>query len=391
MPSDLSMNANWNYPTSVRVGRGRIGELPAVCEEFGICAPLLVTDPALAQLPMVSEAVAACANAGLAVSVFSAIKANPTGENVSDGIAAYRSGEHDGVIAFGGGSGLDVGKTVAVMAGQVCSLWDLEDIGDHWRQADAARIAPIIAVPTTAGTGSEVSRASLIVHPTEHRKVIIFHPNMLPGCVILDPELTVGLPPALTAATGMDALSHNLEAYCSPLFHPMAEGIAVEGMRLVKNHLSVAVANGADIGARTGMLVASTMGATAFQRGLGAMHALAHPLGAVYDAHHGTLNAILMPFVLTANRPAIEARIARLAQCLELATDFDGFLEWVLGLRQQIGIPNDLSQIGIDDARVGEISEMAIADPSAATNPIPFDAAAYADIAMRAVKGDVYS
>ena len=358
-----------------------------MCEEFGICAPLLVTDPALAQLPMVSEAVKACADAGLAVSVFSAIKPNPTGENVSDGVAAYRSGNHDGVIAFGGGSGLDVGKTVAVIAGQDCSLWDLEDIGDHWRRADAARIAPIIAVPTTAGTGSEVSRASLVVHSAEQRKVIIFHPDMLPGCVILDPELTVGLPRALTAATGMDALSHNLEAYCSPLFHPMAEGIAVEGMRLVKNHLPAAVENGADIEARTAMLVASSMGATAFQRGLGAMHALAHPLGAVYDAHHGTLNAILMPYVLTANRPVIESRIARLARYLELPADFDGFLAWVLHLRQQIGIPNDLSQIGIDATRVDEIGEMAVADPSAATNPIPFDAAAYADIAMRAVRG----
>ena len=346
------MRANWNYPTSVRVGRGRIGELPAVCAEFGIKAPLLVTDPGLAQLPMTTALLAACENHGLGIRVFSDIKPNPTGENVSDGVAAFRGGGHDGVIAFGGGSGLDAGKAVAVMAGQDCSLWDLEDVGDNWQRADAARIAPVIAAPTTAGTGSEVGRAALIVHPGERRKVIIFHPQMLPGCVILDPELTVGLPPALTAATGMDALSHNLEAYCAPAFHPMAEGIAIEGMRLIKNHLPAAVADGANLEARTGMLVASTMGATAFQRGLGAMHALAHPLGAVYDAHHGTLNAILMPYVLTANRPAIEERITRLARQLELAEDFDGFVAWVLELRKGIGIPNDLSQIGIDDARI---------------------------------------
>lgn len=383
------MNANWHYPTSVRVGRGRIGELPAACGEFAIKAPLLVTDPGLARLPMTAGVVAACESAGLGIRVFSDLKPNPTGENVDDGVAAYRSGRHDGVIAFGGGSGLDVGKTIAVVARQDCSLWDLEDVGDHWRRADAARIAPIIAVPTTAGTGSEVGRASVIVNQAERRKVIIFHPNMLPGCVILDPELTVGLPPALTAATGMDALSHNLEAYCSPLFHPMAEGIAIEGMRLIKNHLATAVENGADIEARHAMLVASMMGATAFQRGLGAMHALAHPLGAVYDAHHGTLNAILMPYVLRANRTAIERRIARLARCLGLTADFDGFLRWVLDLRARIAIPDDLSQIGIDAARADEIGAMAESDPSAATNPIRFDAAAYSAIATRAVNGSV--
>ncbi len=381
------MNANWNYPTAVRVGAGRIGELPAACREFGIAAPLLVTDPGLARLPMTTALVAACENGGLGIAVFSDIKPNPSGANVADGVAAYQRGGHDGVIAFGGGSGLDVGKAVAVAAGQACSLWDLEDVGDNWRRADAARIAPIIAVPTTAGTGSEVGRASLIVHEGERRKVIIFHPKMLPGCVILDPELTVGLPAGLTAATGMDALSHNLEAYCSPLFHPMAEGIAVEGMRLIKNHLPGAVENGADITARAHMLVASAMGATAFQRGLGAMHALAHPLGAVYDAHHGTLNAILMPFVLAANRAAIETRIARLARSLELAPDFDSFLRWVLELRERIDIPGDLSRIGIDDARVEEIGAMAVADPSAETNPIQFDAAGYSAIAKRAVKG----
>ena len=383
------MIANWNYPTAIRAGAGRIGELPAICAEFDMAAPLLVTDPGLARLPLVAERVAACENAGLAIAVFSEIKPNPTGQNVRAGVEAFRRGGHDGVIAFGGGSGLDVGKTVAVIARQKCPLWDLEDVGDNWRRADSARIAPIIAAPTTAGTGSEVGRAALIVNQTEQRKVIIFHPQMLPGCVILDPELTVGLPPALTAATGMDALSHNLEAYCSPAFHPMAEGIAIEGMRLIKNHLADAVENGADLDARRAMLTASMMGATAFQRGLGAMHALAHPLGALYDAHHGTLNAILMPYVLLANRAAIESRIARLARHLDLAPDFDAFLRWVLALREQIAIPNALSQIGIDAARVDDIGAMALADPSAATNPIPFAADAYAQLAARAVRGEL--
>lgn len=384
------MQINWNYPTSICVGAGRISELPALCTEFGIGSPLLVTDSGLARLPMVLDMVAAATKYGLTIKIFSQIKSNPSEQNVHDGIATFQQGKHDGVISVGGGSAIDVGKAIAVLAQQApheCGIWQIEDVGDNWRNANAARIVPSIAIPTTAGTGSEVGRAALIVHAAEQRKVIIFHPKMLPVCVILDPELTLGLPAELTAATGMDALSHNLEAYCSPLFHPLAEGIALEGMRLIKNHLPAAVADGTDLEARLNMLVASTMGATAFQRGLGAMHALAHPLGALYDAHHGTLNAILMPYVLLANRGAIESRIASLANYLELDANFDGFLQWVLALRAQLGIPNDLSQIGIDELRLDEISEMALTDPSAATNPIQFNASTYRKIAMHAVRG----
>ena len=383
------MNMNWNYPTAMRVGVGRIGEIADVCAQYKISAPLLVTDPGVAALPMVSDIVDTCKAAGLAIQVFSDIKPNPTGTNVEDGVAAYMHGKHDGVIALGGGSGLDAGKAVAVAADQDCTIWDLEDIGDNWTRADASKIPPIIAVPTTAGTGSEVGRASVIVNEDEHRKVIVFHPDMCPDCVILDPALTIGLPAMLTAATGMDALSHNLEAYCSPLFHPMAEGIAVEGIRLIREYLPTAVADGANIEARTQMLVASSMGATAFQRGLGAMHALAHPLGAVYDAHHGTLNAILMPYVLKANRSVIEKPVARLSRYLGLQEGFDPFLDWVMELREGIDIPHTLQDIGIDDQRIGEIGEMAVVDPSAGTNPIRFDAAAYSEIAAKAVSGNL--
>ncbi|MFT5219353.1 MAG: alcohol dehydrogenase class IV [Planctomycetota bacterium] len=381
------MNANWNYPTAMRFGAGRVGELADVCRELNINAPLLVTDPGLASLPMVLDAIASCADAGLAIALFSDIKANPTGSNVDAGIAAYRSGNHDGVIAFGGGSGLDAGKAIAVAANQSCSLWDLEDVGDNWLNADPEKIPPIIAVPTTAGTGSEVGRASVIVNETEHKKAIIFHPKMLPACVILDPELTVGLPAGLTAATGMDALSHNLEAFCSPLFHPMAEGIAIEGIRLVKENLPTAVSNGGDITARSQMIVASSMGATAFQRGLGAMHALAHPLGAVYDAHHGMLNAILMPYVLKANYVEIKQPIARLARYLDLDADFDAFLIWLLSMRADIGIHHQLSAIIPEESRLAEIGEMAVVDPSAGTNPILHDAAKYTQIVTNAYNG----
>lgn len=383
------MNANWNYPTAVRTGAGRIAELAAVCRELNMKAPLLVTDPGLAGLPMVTDAIAQCERAGLKIGLFSDIKPNPTGSNVDDGIAVYRAGNHDGVIAFGGGSGLDAGKAVAVAANQTCSLWDLEDVGDNWLNADADKIPPIIGIPTTSGTGSEVGRASVIVNEDEHRKAIIFHPKMLPAVVILDPELTIGLPAGLTAATGMDALSHNLEAFCSPGYHPMAEGIAVEGIRLIKEYLPSAVADGSNIEARTQMIVASSMGATAFQRGLGGMHALAHPLGAIYDAHHGMLNAILMPYVLKANYTAIKDRIPRLARYLGLDADFDGFLNWVLSLREEINIHHQLSAIIPEDSRLSDIGEMAVVDPSAGTNPILHDANAYAEIARRAYNGNL--
>ena len=384
----MSLTANWNYPTSIRAGAGRIAELPELCRSMGMQKPLLITDPGLAALPMVDQTLDRLEAAGLGRSLFSDIKANPTGENVDAGVEACRVGRHDGIIAFGGGSALDAAKAVALMVGQDRPLWDFEDVGDNWTRVRPEGMLPVIAVPTTAGTGSEVGRASVITDSTEHRKKIIFHPRMLPAEVLLDPELTVGLPAPITAATGMDALSHNLEALCSPFWHPMAEGIAVEGIRLVHDYLPRAFANGNDLEARMQMLVASSMGATAFQKGLGGMHALAHPLGALYDAHHGLLNAILMPYVLQANREAIEERLARAADYLRLENGgFDDFLQWVLELRSGLEIPHGLADIGIDDREAERIGEMAVADPSAGGNPIPFDAEAYSRIFRDAVHG----
>lgn len=381
---------NWNYPTSVRVGAGRISELAEACKQLGMQAPLLVTDPGLAALPMIHEALRQCRDAGLNAEIFSSIKGNPTGQNVMDGVLVYRVGHHDGVIAFGGGSALDAAKAIALMAGQDRPLWDFEDVGDNYLRVNVAGMAPVVAVPTTAGTGSEVGRASVITDDEAHVKRIIFHARMLPALVILDPELTTGLPPGITAATGMDALSHNLEAYCSPLFHPMAEGIALEGMRLVKEYLPRATAQGTDLEARLKMLVASSMGATAFQRGLGGMHALAHPLGALYDAHHGTLNAILMPYVLQANRSSIEPQMERLGRYLNLPRqDFTGVLDWVLELRSEVGIAHNLAEIGIDDRQIERVGQMAIADAASGTNPIQFDAAQYSAIFTRALNGQL--
>lgn len=386
------LTANWNYPNSIRTGAGRISELAEACQQLGMQAPLLITDPGLAGLPMVQQALESCRAVGLQVALFSNIQGNPTGTNVEDGVAAYKVGNHDGVIAFGGGSGLDAAKAVALMVGQDRPLWDFEDVGDNWMRVNKAGVAPIVAVPTTAGTGSEVGRASVITDSAQHVKRIIFHPLMLPSVVILDPELTTGLPAHITAATGMDALSHSLEALCSPFYHPMAEGIAIEGARLVKDYLARAVTDGNDIEARMQMLVASSMGATAFQKGLGGMHAIAHSLGALYNAHHGLLNAILMPYVLKANRSQIEERIERLARYLDLAdcgfsNSFDGFLDWVLAMREQLGIPHRLTAIDIDDSDAVRVGEMSAVDPSAGGNPIPFDAPQYAAIFSDAVHG----
>ena len=380
------LSGSWNYPNSISVGAGHIAELPDTCAQEGMERPLLVTDPGLAQLPALQAALESCRQAELDCDVFSGIQGNPTGANVLQGLQAYRKGGHDGVIAFGGGSALDAGKAVALMAGQDRPLWDFEDVGDNASRVKEEGVAPLIAVPTTAGTGSEVGRAAVITDQEARVKRVIFHPLMLPRRVILDPELTVGLPANLTAATGMDALSHNLEALCAPSYHPMADGIAIEGIRLVKVFLPRAVGSPGDLEARMQMQVASAMGATAFQKGLGAMHALAHSLGALYDAHHGLLNAILMPYVLVANREAIEPRLNQVAAYLQLEEGgFEGFVGWVLQLRREIGIPDNLSQIGIDARDSQLVAEMATRDSCAGGNPIAFSSSQYEQIFLLAL------
>lgn len=370
----MPKTANWNYPTSVRFGAGRIAELPELCRALGILRPLLVTDRGLAEVPMTRQVLAALRDAKLGVALFSDLKPNPVEANLQAGLAAYRAGQHDGVIAFGGGSGLDMGKLIAFMSGQTRPVWDFEDIGDCWTRADPAGIAPVIAVPTTAGTGSEVGRAGVLTDEHSHTKRIIFHPQMMPKAVISDPQLTVGMPAKITVGTGMDAFAHCLEAYCAPGFHPLADGIAVEGMRLVAGALERAVKTPDDLDARADMLAAAAMGATAFQKGLGGMHALSHPVGALYDTHHGMTNAVFMPYVLQFNRPAIEERIARLAAYLGLGKPgFAGFLDFVLELREAIGVPHSLADLGVDDSQAELIARLAVSDPSAGGNPLPLD------------------
>jgi len=370
----MSLTANWSYPTAIRFGAGRLGELAEACAALGIKRPLLVTDAGLADLPITARALKVLEQAGRTPGLFSKVQPNPTEKNVDEGITAYRTGDHDGVVAFGGGSGLDTGKLIAFMQGQTRPVWDFEDIGDWWTRANAEAIAPIVAVPTTAGTGSEFGRAGVVTNSETHVKKIIFHPKMLPGIVICDPELTVGLPPAVTAGTGMDAFIHSLEAYCSPYYHPMSHGIALEGMRLVKDYLPRAHSDGKDIEARAHMLAASGMGAVAFQKGLGGIHALSHPVSAVFGAHHGTANACIMPAVLRFNRPAIEDKIVRLAAYLGIAGGFDGFMDYIMGLRAALGIPDSLGDLGVDGDRLDEMAAMAADDPSCGGNPVPLNA-----------------
>ena len=385
----MDLRGNWNYPTSVRFGAGRIAELAEAVKTAGMTRPLLVTDPNLAALPMTRAAVDSLKAAGLAVAVFSDIKPNPVESNVAAGVAAYRAGGHDGVVAFGGGSGLDAGKMIAFMAGQTRPMWDFEDVGDWWTRADPAAIAPIVAVPTTAGTGSEVGRAGVVTHEKSQTKKIIFHPRMMPRITICDPELTVGMPALITAGTGMDAFSHCLEAYCGPFYHPMADGVAVEGIRLVKDNLVTAVKDGRNIEARAHMMSAAAMGATAFQKALGAMHAMSHPVGALYDTHHGLTNAVFMPYVLVFNRKAIEDKIKRLAAYIGLKPSFKAFLDFVLELRAEIGIPHTLAGLGVGDDKVDLIVKMAPKDPTAGGNPIPLDARAARTLFKRALEGRV--
>jgi alcohol dehydrogenase class IV len=389
--TDLSrFTVNWNYPTAVRFGIGRIKDLPEACQALGMQHPLLVTDPGLADLPMIADAIARNEEAGLPTGLFSDLQGNPVEQNVIDGVAAYRAGGHDGVIAFGGGSALDTAKAIALMVGQTRRIFDFEDREDWYTRVDVAGMAPVVAVPTTAGTGSEVGRSSVITDPRDHLKKIIFHPRMLPAIVIADPALTVGLSSALTAAVGMDALSHNLEAYCASFYHPMADGIALQGIKLVADWLPRAVADGGDLEARANMMAASMMGATAFQKGLGAMHALSHPCSAVLGTHHGLTNGVVMPYVLAFNRPAVEDKLAAAARYLDLERQsFTGLLDWVLQLRQTIGIPHSLAALGVAAHHVAQLAPMAALDLTAPSNPIAVDESSLAALYRQAIAGQL--
>jgi alcohol dehydrogenase class IV len=366
----MQLTGNWSYPTTIRFGAGRISEIADACNAAGMRKPLLVTDRGLANLPITQNTLALLEQAGLGQAMFAEVDPNPNEKNLELGLKAYNEGGHDGVIAFGGGSGLDLGKVIAFMCGQTRPVWDYEDVGDWWTRADADKIAPIIAVPTTAGTGSEVGRAGVLSNSETHEKKIIFHPNILAAVVICDPELTVGMPAAITAGTGMDAFAHCLEAYCSPHYHPMSQGIAVEGMRLVKENLPRVYADGSDIEARAHMMSAAAMGATAFQKGLGAIHALSHPIGAFYNSHHGTTNAVVMAPVLKFNRAAIETRIDALAAYLGISGGFDGFYNYVVELNASLGIPANLTELGVTDPDMNWLVASALKDPSVGGNPV---------------------
>ena len=385
------MKSNWNYPTNVWVGEGRSLDLIEACNVSKVRKPLFVTDKDLVSLPMTLEIIANLKNSFSNLDTFSDFTGNPTGKNITEGVKIYNNNSCDGVIAFGGGSALDVGKAIAFMCGQTRPIWDFEDIGDYWKRADQSKISPIIAIPTTAGTGSETGRASAIINEETGVKKIIFHPKFMPTIVILDPILTLDLPPRITAATGMDALAHNLEAFCAPGFHPMADGIALEGMRLVKNSLIEAVKNGKNINARLEMLAAASMGSTAFQKGLGAIHSLSHPVNAQFNVHHGLSNAIFMPYVLTFNRVEISEKIISACDYLGLEKSFDKFLQWILDLRKEFNIPHTLSEIvEKDKIDLDKLSEMAYADPSTNGNPKKLTVADMKTLYQHSITGELF-
>ena len=378
---------NWNYPTSIWFGEKRINEIQKACESLNIKKPLIVTDPGILKTNIV-EKINQSLNSK--ANIFSDVQSNPTGNNVEQGVLYFNANSNDGVIAVGGGSGMDVGKGIAFMAKQNRPLWDFEDIGDYWTRANSEVIKPIIAVPTTAGTGSETGRAGVYTNEKTHEKKIIFHPKMLPSVVILDPELTVALPKSLTAFTGMDALAHCLEAYCSNYFHPLSQGIALEGMYMIKQYLIKAYEDGTNLEARGNMLAASSMGSIAFQKGLGAIHSLSHPVGAMYNTHHGLTNAVFMPYVLKKNRKAIEEKIIALSKYLNLKeTSFDGFMKWILDLREKLLIPHTLNELINDNSKFEQMSVMAKDDPSTGGNPIKLESADFLDLYINSYNGNL--
>ena len=388
----VQITGAWNFPTRVITGPGRIAELAEACRTYGITRPLLVTDKGLAASDLIAGIVKSVRDAGLPIGVFSDVKSNPTEANLQAGVDAFKAGGHDGVVAVGGGSALDIGKCVAFMVAQSRPVWDFEDVGDWWTRAATGGIAPIIAVPTTAGTGSEVGRAGVITREATHEKKIIFHPLMLPKIAIEDPELAVGLPPFLTMATGMDALAHCFEAYCVNAFHPLADGIALEGIRIVDTYLPRAVENGRDLSARAYMFAAASMGATAFQKGLGAIHSVSHPVGARYDTHHGLTNGVIFPYVLVCNRAVIADKIPHIARALDLpGRDFDAVLSWILAFRKKLGVPHTLAELGIKEADAGIIAADAVKDPTAGSNPRQLSEAEFEKLTLAAIRGDLSS
>ena len=388
----VQITGAWNFPTRVITGAGRIAELPEACRAHGITRPLLVTDKGLAASDLIAGVVGRVRDAGIPIGVFSDVKSNPTEANLQAGVDAFKEGGHDGVVAVGGGSALDVGKCVAFMVAQSRPVWDFEDVGDWWTRANTTGIAPIIAVPTTAGTGSEVGRAGVITREETHEKKIIFHPLMLAKIAIEDPELAVGLPPFLTMATGMDALAHCFEAYCVAAFHPLADGIALEGIKIVDTYLPRAVENGRDLEARAYMFAAASMGATAFQKGLGAIHSVSHPVGARYDTHHGLTNGVIFPYVLVCNRVAIADKIPHIARALDLpGRDFDAVLEWILAFRKKLGVPHTLAELGVKEADAKVIAADAVKDPTAGSNPRQLSEAEFEKLTLAAIRGDLAS
>ena len=384
------ISANWSFPTSVRFGAGRVSELPRICQNLGFTRPLLITDPGLAKLPLVKNVVESLEEEGIQTGLFHEIQPNPVEQNVADGISMFQSGKHDSIVAIGGGSALDAGKAIALMVGQTLPIREFDDVGDNWRKANSFAIQPVIAIPTTSGTGSEVGRAAVITDEGESRKIIAFHPELMPKLAILDPELAVGLPPHLTAATGFDALAHCFEAYCAVGYHPVADGVALEGLRIIRRWLPCAVEDGSDLEARSQMMAAAAMGAIAFQKGLGAIHSLSHPVGVTYGTHHGLTNGVFFPYVMAFNRSAIDERAAIVARHIGISSpSFEALLDWIVELREELGVPHTISELGVAPGALDDLAERASMDPTVSGNPRPLDVRDFRSILESACEGAI--
>jgi alcohol dehydrogenase class IV len=382
-------DTNWNYPTTVWFGHKRVKDIVNACKQLNITTPLIVTDEALVKLPIMQDLLSPLKEENISYTVFSDVQPNPTKENVDMGVEVFKKYGCDGVIAFGGGSALDAGKTIAFMSNQTLNIWEFEDIGDNWSKADTSNIAKSIAIPTTAGTGSEVGRATVITDSKTHAKKIIFHPQMLPSIVILDPNLTYDLPKHITAWTGIDALVHSLEAYFSPLFHPMAEGIAIESIRLIKENLKTAFNEPHNEDARAYMLVSAMMGATAFQKGLGSVHSLAHTLGGLYNMPHGLANSIILPYAMYQNRSVIKDKAEKICKYCNIQNpSIESLIEYIMLLRKDLEIPNTLKEAKIPFENENNIGELAYKDPSTGTNAKKLDKKDFTKLFKAAYFGD---
>ena len=384
---DYTQPQDWSFPVPIAYGPGRLKEIAGFCRDAGMSRPLVVTDRGSAALPFLADLMRLLSEGGLHAALYSEISPNPRDDEIAGGRAMFRDGGHDGIIAIGGGSGMDGGKAIALTATNDIDLWAFEFEQTPPDMSAHAPFPPLITIPTTAGTGAETESTAMITDTAKGMKWCIWHAELKPALALLDPEITLGLPPHLTAWTGADALVHAIEAYCVPGFHPLCDGVALEGLRLVARWLPVAVAEPGNLQARGAMLAGSCLAGVAFLKGLGMVHAVSHMVGAEYDTQHGLTNAVLLPSVLRFNAGHIEDKVTPMAQAMGLTeTGFDAVHAHICALLDDIGIPKTLADIGVSEDCAARIAAKALQDSAAGTNPRPASAAEVEALVLEAIR-----